>query len=72
MTYDAKVEIEVRCQATSGFDPKSVGLSCFWIGLKSVRSKFILQSVRSDSISKNVGPTHWTGPDRDRTEVVHT
>src|SRR5436309_2482036 len=50
---------------------RSVGPSSFWIGLKSVRSKSNLLSVRSDSISKNVGPRHWTGPDRDRTEVVH-
>src|SRR5437667_12401979 len=66
MTYDTKIAIEACCQATSGFGPSSC-----WIGRKSVRSKFNLLSVRSDSISKNVGPTHWTGPDRDRTEVVH-
>src|SRR5436190_22335456 len=50
---------------------RSVGLRCFWIGLGSVRSKFILESVRSDSISKIVGPAHWTEPNRDRTDVVH-
>ncbi len=50
---------------------RSVGPSSFCIGLKSVRSKLTLLLVRSDSISKNIGPTHWTGPDRDRTEVVH-
>src|SRR5438876_11110393 len=71
MTDDTKIAIEACCQATSGFGPRSVGPSSFWIGRKSVRSKFNLLSVRSDSISKNVGPTHWTGPDRDRTEVVH-
>src|SRR5205814_5886321 len=71
MTDDTKIAIEACCQATSGFGPRSVGPSSFWIGLKSVRSKSNLLSVRSDSISKNVGPTHWTGPDRDRTEVVH-
>src|SRR5213079_2917708 len=43
---------------------RSVGLRCFWIGLGSVRSKFILESVRSDSISKIVGPAHWTEPNR--------
>src|SRR5438045_9639667 len=71
MTDDTKIAIEACCQATSGFGPRSVGPSSFWIGLKSVRSKSNLLSVRSDSISKNVGPSHWTGPDRDRTEVVH-
>src|SRR5436309_8771575 len=71
MTDDTKIAIEACCQATSGFGPRSVGPSSFWIGLKSVRSKSNLLSVRSDSISKNVGPTHWTGPDRDRTEDVH-
>src|SRR5437667_6486370 len=71
MTDDTKIAIEACCQATSGFGPRSVSPSSFWIGRKSVRSKFNLLSVRSDSISKNVGPTHWTGPDRDRTEVVH-
>src|SRR5436190_11568398 len=71
MTDDTKIAIEACCQTTSGFGPRSVGPSSFWIGRKSVRSKFNLLSVRSDSISKNVGPTHWTGPDRDRTEVVH-
>src|SRR5205814_4207915 len=71
MTDDTKIAIEACCQATSGFGPRSVGPSSFWIGRKSVRSKFNLLSVRSDSISKNVGPMHWTGPDRDRTEVVH-
>src|SRR5437762_11948003 len=71
MTDDTKIAIEACCQATSGFGPRSVGPSSFWIGRKSVRSKFNLLSVRSDSISKNVGPTHWTGSDRDRTEVVH-
>ena len=50
---------------------RSVGLRCFWIGLGLVRSKFILESVRSDSISKIVGPAHWTEPNRDRTDVVH-
>src|SRR5207248_9830721 len=50
---------------------RSVGLRCFWIGLGSVRSKFILELVRSDSISKIVGPAHWTEPNRDRTDVVH-
>src|SRR5213078_2476078 len=50
---------------------RSVGVRCFWIGLGSVRSKFILESVRSDSISKIVGPAHWTEPNRDRTDVVH-
>src|SRR5436309_3063155 len=50
---------------------RSVGLRCFWIGLGSVRSKFILESVRSDSISKIVGPADWTEPYRDRTDVVH-
>src|SRR5437773_3657891 len=50
---------------------RSVGLRCFWIGLGSVRSKFILESVRSHSISKIVGPAHWTEPNRDRTDVVH-
>src|SRR5947207_4856198 len=50
---------------------RSVGLRCFWIGLGSVRSKFILESVRSDSISKIVGPAHWTEPNRDRTDVVY-
>src|SRR5437762_9656830 len=74
MTDDTKIAIETRCQVTSGFGPKSVRPirpSSFWIGLKLVRSKFNLLSVRPDSISKNVGPAHWTGPDRDRTEVVH-
>src|SRR5437667_2029881 len=71
MTDDTKIAIEACCQATSGFGPRSVGPSSFWIGLKSVRSKSNHLSVRSDSISKNVGPRHWTGPDRDRTEVVH-
>src|SRR5438876_11955154 len=71
MTDDTKIAIEACCQATSGFGPRSVCPSSFWIGLKSVRSKSNLLSVRSDSISKNVGPTLWTGPDRDRTEVVH-
>src|SRR5436190_11344160 len=50
---------------------RSVGLRCFWIGLGLVQSKFILESVRSDSISKIVGPAHWTEPNRDRTDVVH-
>src|SRR5947199_10259982 len=50
---------------------RSVGLHCFWIGLGSVQSKFILESVRSDSISKILGPAHWTEPNRDRTDVVH-
>src|SRR5205814_53674 len=39
-----------------------VGLRCFWIGLSSDRSKFILELVRSDSISKIVSPAHWTEP----------
>src|SRR5438552_1387795 len=71
MTRDYIIPIEAFCQITSDVAPRSVGPSSFWIGRKSVRSKFNLLSVRSDSISKNVGPTHWTGPDRDRTEVVH-
>ena len=42
---------------------RPISRRCFWISLKSVRSKFILQSVRSDSISKKVDPTlalDWT------------
>src|SRR5438552_15883748 len=70
MTDDTKIAIEACCQATSGFSPRSVGPSSFWIGRKSVQSKSNLLSVQSDSISKNVGPMHWTGPDRGRIEVV--
>ena len=69
MTYDVKTVIEVHCQATSGFasvpnrSDRSVDPSSFWISLKSVRSKFILQSVRSDSISKkSVLRLDRTGP----------
>src|SRR5437762_5503917 len=50
---------------------RTAGLRCFWIGLGSLRSKFIFESVRSDSISYIVGPAHWTEPNRDRTDVVH-
>src|SRR5579859_5029398 len=71
MTDGFKTAIEARCQDTSRVGPKSVGPSSFGISLKSVRSKVNLLLVRSDSISKTVGPMHWTGPDRDRTEVVH-
>src|SRR5271170_5413325 len=59
MTYDAITVIKVYCHATSDF------------GLKSVRSKLILLSVRSDSISKIHRSYTWTGLDRDRTEVEH-
>src|SRR6266480_2640094 len=69
MTDDTKIAIEVCCQATSGFGPRSVGPSSFGIGLKSVRSK---SNLLSDSISKNVGPTHWTGLDRGCPSLFHS
>ena len=61
MTYDVKIVIHVHCYATLDFGLKSV----------TIGPSLILLSVRSDSISKIVGPTFGPDRDRDRTEVVH-
>ena len=57
MITDVKIEIWAYNHATSEFGP-----SKFLISLKSVRSRFVPESVRSDSISNFIGPISWTGP----------